>query len=166
MLQEPQFVRSAAQQGLPSPTYAYALNNPLRYTDPNGLQVPTTFPIVLPTTTTLPFGPPSPYLAALEAMWPATAHAPGWPPGSRDQVLPSDAPPLIWPESPSVPDFCAMAKGGKQNIRNHWYYAAKQQPDPCAWLRQQYQSAPAAERLEIKRAQKALECRASSGGGP
>ena len=37
MLQSPDFVRSAAQKGFSTPTYAYAQNNPLRYTDSTGL---------------------------------------------------------------------------------------------------------------------------------
>jgi RHS repeat-associated protein len=39
MLQSPEFALSAAVQlGRNPPTYAYALNNPLRYIDPHGLQ--------------------------------------------------------------------------------------------------------------------------------
>lgn len=37
MLQEPAFIRDAARQGLSLPTYAYAANNPLKYTDETGL---------------------------------------------------------------------------------------------------------------------------------
>ena len=37
MLQEPTYVREVAQQGLSLPTYAYAANNPLMYTDETGL---------------------------------------------------------------------------------------------------------------------------------
>lgn len=37
MLHDPDYVRVMAQQGLPVPTYAYAFNNPLKYTDKNGL---------------------------------------------------------------------------------------------------------------------------------
>ena len=36
LLQSPAYVRRMAQTGLSVPTYAYALNNPLRYTDPTG----------------------------------------------------------------------------------------------------------------------------------
>ncbi|GMU63471.1 MAG: hypothetical protein AMXMBFR34_52340 [Myxococcaceae bacterium] len=37
MLQDPEYVRDVAQQGLSLPTYAYAANNPLMYTDETGL---------------------------------------------------------------------------------------------------------------------------------
>ena len=37
MLQDPTWVRSEAAQGLSTPTNAYARNNPLLFTDPDGL---------------------------------------------------------------------------------------------------------------------------------
>jgi hypothetical protein len=37
MLQNPNWVKQMAMQGLSAPTYAYALNNPLKYTDSTGL---------------------------------------------------------------------------------------------------------------------------------
>ncbi|MDP1823788.1 MAG: RHS repeat-associated core domain-containing protein, partial [Archangium sp.] len=37
LLQSPAYVRRMAQSGMSVPTYAYALNNPLKYIDPNGL---------------------------------------------------------------------------------------------------------------------------------
>jgi hypothetical protein len=37
VLQNPKLVKMSAIQGQSLPTYSYALNNPIRYTDPNGL---------------------------------------------------------------------------------------------------------------------------------
>ena len=54
----------------------------------------------------------------------------------------------------------AMAKGGKQNIDNEYTRMARMQPDPCAWLSDQYDNADSAsERLKIQQAQKAMGCR-------
>lgn len=38
MLRDPAWVRRQAARGFSVPTYAYALNNPLRYTDRSGLE--------------------------------------------------------------------------------------------------------------------------------
>lgn len=36
MLQNPQMIRDASREGFAVPTYAYAANNPLKFTDPSG----------------------------------------------------------------------------------------------------------------------------------
>ncbi len=56
-----------------------------------------------------------------------------------------------------------MAKGGTQNKANEWSRAAALQPDPCSWLRDQYNKATdSATRMKIKTAQKVLGCRKNS----
>jgi len=56
-----------------------------------------------------------------------------------------------------------MAKGGAQNKANEYSRAAQIYPDPCAWLRQQYDQASSnIERQKIKTAQKQLGCRQNS----
>ncbi len=39
LLQQPDYVRLMAQSGMSVPTYAYAANNPLKYSDPDGLRI-------------------------------------------------------------------------------------------------------------------------------
>lgn len=99
--------------------------------------------------------------------WGGTEPGAGTPPipGIDDPPI-ADGPEWVQPLSEPGCNVVQMAKGGKQNIRNEWTAAAQQHPDPCAWLRQQYQTASAADRQKIKRPQKALGCRTSSGGGP
>lgn len=56
-----------------------------------------------------------------------------------------------------------MAKGGNQNKDNEWSRPARLQPDPCAWLRDQYQKAgDSVTKQKIKTAQKVLGCRKNS----
>lgn len=186
LLQNPNWVASQLEMGRQVPAYAYALNNPIANVDRNGLA---------PGAGAIPFFTPwSPVAAAATTGWGAAAVSvgataagaalvggvfaaaandigtfpdpgAGIPTSSLDGPIPWSGP-LPMPMTDAPPNVCEMAKGGKQNIRNHWYYLAQQQPDPCAWLRAQYQAASGAERLEIKKAQKALGCRQSSGGGP
>jgi hypothetical protein len=42
LLQDPRFVRTMLQAGVQVPSYAYAANSPLQYTDPDGLRITTT----------------------------------------------------------------------------------------------------------------------------
>ncbi len=59
--------------------------------------------------------------------------------------------------------YVCMARGGKKNIENEYSREARLQPDPCAWLKAQYDNASGAERLKIKAAQKSLGCRPTGG---
>lgn len=56
-----------------------------------------------------------------------------------------------------------MAKGGRQNIENEYSREARKQPDPCDWLRRQYETArskrDSVAAKKIQEAQKALGCR-------
>jgi len=53
-----------------------------------------------------------------------------------------------------------MSKGGRQSYENEYTREARLQPDPCAWLQQQYSSASSpVERAKIQLAQKVLGCR-------
>lgn len=172
LLQAPMFVENEALAGFQASAYAYARNSPVRFVDPNGLQavipVPWSGPIEVPV---LP-GPPSWNPLPL-IFWPSPL-APGTCPNGPGTC--GQDPPPSWTPAPPVPDsplftpspsnVCEMANGGKQNIRNHYYYLAKQQPDPWRWLREQYRQASGAARAAIIQAQKALECRGSRGGWP
>jgi len=60
-------------------------------------------------------------------------------------------------------DILEMAKGGKQNIDNEWSRNARQQPDPCDWLKKELKNATdSVTKRKIKAAQKALGCRRNS----
>jgi hypothetical protein len=62
-----------------------------------------------------------------------------------------------------APDPMEMAKGGKQNIENEWSREARQHPNPCDWLEQEYNRESDSEiRKKIKKAQKAVGCRQNS----
>lgn len=53
-----------------------------------------------------------------------------------------------------------MAQLGKQNKANEYTREARLQPDPCAWLREQYQKASnSADKRKIETAQKEFGCR-------
>jgi hypothetical protein len=55
--------------------------------------------------------------------------------------------------------YLSYAKGGKQNRDNPYVAQARSQPDPCAWLQEQYDKAQGIKRLRIQEAQKVLGCR-------
>ena len=56
-----------------------------------------------------------------------------------------------------------MAKGGKQNKQNEYSREARLHPDPCAWLKNKYETARTTEEREkIQLAEKALGCRRNS----
>ncbi|WP_353327979.1 RHS repeat-associated core domain-containing protein, partial [Chitiniphilus shinanonensis] len=56
-----------------------------------------------------------------------------------------------------------MAKGGRQNLENEYSRAARQYPDPCDWLRSEYNNtSDSKKRMKIKTAQKVLGCRQNS----
>lgn len=110
LLQDPGYIRGMARQGFSTPTYAYALNNPVRYTDPDGLQVPMTWPF---TWTWPTFGPPSPWTFALPALWPSEAGRGSDCSGGRcgrfaQPSSPSYLPPIRLPLSPSIPNTCSL----------------------------------------------------------
>jgi RHS repeat-associated protein len=109
MLEKPEFVRAAARMGLSPPTYAYALNNPVRYSDRDGLCV----------------GPLAPVCAAIcaggaceaaaaaaaAALAAALAAAAGAYCGITGNCLPTSppapiAPPTPFPITPVVPPIC------------------------------------------------------------
>jgi hypothetical protein len=70
------------------------------------------------------------------------------------------AAPLIVEEIGRIEQIVEMSKGGSQNKENEYVRAARQEPDPCAWLDQQYDSTTNnQERLKIVLAQKVLGCR-------
>jgi hypothetical protein len=63
----------------------------------------------------------------------------------------------------ALDNIMQMAKGGPQNKENEYSRAARMQPDPCAWLRAQYDAAQDSQtRQKIKTAQKVLGCRGNS----
>jgi len=154
MLRSSRYVSSVAVSGFGVPSFAYAVSNPVRHTDPTGLCPP---------------GLEDTYDCCLYNH-PGDPEACGAFTGPKPVRLPDfDPKSLVKPVEQFVKDVCtivAMAKGGKQNIDNEYVRAARGQLDPCKWLRLQYEKASGAERLKIKAAQKFLNCRHSSGGGP
>ena len=115
MLQQSWFAQTEAAQAFGTPTYAYARNNPVRYTDPDGLQVPTTLPI--PWIGPIPIPAPSPWIGVIPILFwpnptaPSTCDATGGcgsPQPRPGSLGPTPGQPQ-WPVTPSIPDFCQMA---------------------------------------------------------
>ena len=124
-------------------TYGYVGQNPLSYTDPEGLQA---LPLVV---NPVVLGGAA-VLAGQAVIWLRQQHA-----------LSENTESLGGPMS--IPDPTEMAKGGKQNLENEYSREARLQPDPCDWLKQQYDGARSAvERNKIKQAQKQFGCRGNS----
>jgi RHS repeat-associated protein len=128
--------------------YAYVQNDPVNFVDPNGLQ----------SISINPLGPPM-----VLPSEPVTLSPRQWEEMKSFLNYFNPMPLVEWSVDKLISDPMEMAKGGRQRLDNEWSRDARLQPDPCAWLREQYDKAKdSTNRMKIKTAQKVLGCRQNS----